>query len=177
MPLMWKQNEITLDALNAQSANTMAETLEIRFTEIGEQHLCASMPVNHNTQQPYGLLHGGASAALAETIGSVASWLCIDIDKEICTGIEINCNHVRGKKSGVVVARVEPLHVGAKTHVWDIKIRDERDKLICVSRLTVAVLKKPVEVDQGFREALFFKILCSSNTCGMMAVCSSLTMI
>lgn len=139
---MWKHNDITLDDLNALSVNTMAETLGIKFTEIGEEYLCATMPVNHNTQQPYGLLHGGASAALAETIGSVASSLCIDNEKEICTGIEINCNHVRGKKSGIVTARAEPLHVGAKTHVWDIKIRDEKDKLVCVSRLTVAVLKK-----------------------------------
>jgi 1,4-dihydroxy-2-naphthoyl-CoA hydrolase len=123
----------------------MAEVLGIKFTAIGDDYICASMPVNHNTQQPYGLLHGGASAALAETIGSVASWLCIDQEKEICTGIEINCNHVRGKKSGIVTARAEALHVGAKTHVWDIKIRDEKEKLICVSRLTVAILKKPAD--------------------------------
>jgi len=138
----WKHENVTLEKLNAQSPNTMAEVLDIKFTDIGPDYLCASMPVNHNTQQPYGLLHGGASAALAETVGSVASWLCIDPEKEICTGIEINCNHIRGKKSGVVVARAEPLHIGAKTHVWDIKIRDEREKLVCVSRLTVAVLKK-----------------------------------
>ncbi|MBS1587146.1 MAG: hotdog fold thioesterase [Bacteroidetes bacterium] len=143
MGLSWKFQNITLEKLNAQSINTMAEVLGITFTAIGDDYLCATMPVNHNTQQPYGLLHGGASAALAETIGSVASWLCIDQEKEICTGIEINCNHVRGKKSGVVTARVEALHVGAKTHVWDIKIRDEKEKLICVSRLTVAILKKP----------------------------------
>ena len=145
MSANWNQKGATLSDINAQSYNTMAEVLDIKFTELGEQYLCATMPVNKNTVQPYGLLHGGASAALAETIGSVASWLCIDWEKEICTGIEINCNHVRGKKSGVVTARAEPLHIGAKTHVWDIKIRDEKEKLICVSRLTVAILKKPIE--------------------------------
>ncbi|OJW85266.1 MAG: hypothetical protein BGO69_06510 [Bacteroidetes bacterium 46-16] len=142
MPIIWKGEKLSLKMLNAQSADTMAEALGIEFTEIGDDHLCATMPVNKTTKQPYGLLHGGASAALAETIGSVASWLCIDREMEICTGIEINCNHVRGKTKGIVTARAEPLHIGAKTHVWDIKIRDEKDKLVCVSRLTVAILKK-----------------------------------
>ncbi|WP_276134487.1 hotdog fold thioesterase [Polluticoccus soli] len=121
----------------------MAEVLQIRFTEVGENYLKATMPVADLTRQPYGLLHGGASAALAETVGSVASSLCINKEKQICVGIEINCNHLRGKRDGMVTATVEPLHVGATTHVWDIKIRDEAEKLVCVSRLTVAVLKKP----------------------------------
>ncbi len=128
--------------LNKQSANTMAEFLDIKFTEIGENHLKATMPVNAKTHQPYGLLHGGASAVLAETVGSVASSLTIDPEKQICVGIEINCNHLRGKKDGIVTATAEPLHIGATTHVWDIKIRDENERLICVSRLTVAILKK-----------------------------------
>jgi len=121
----------------------MWEVLDIRFTVIGDDYLKATMPVNTTTKQPYGLLHGGASAALAETIGSVASSLCINPDKQICVGIEINCNHIRGKKDGIVTATATPLHIGASTHVWDIKITDERDKLVCVSRLTVAILKKP----------------------------------
>ena len=100
------------------------------------------MPVNSKTHQPYGLLHGGASAALAETVGSVASSLVIDRTKQTCVGIEINCNHVRGIKEGIVTATASPLHLGATTHVWDIRITDEKEKLICVSRLTVAVLKK-----------------------------------
>jgi 1,4-dihydroxy-2-naphthoyl-CoA hydrolase len=145
MSSIWKNKVLSLDVLNALSANTMAEILEMKFTEIGDNYLCMNMPVNHKTQQPYGLLHGGASAALAETVGSVASSLCIDTEKEICTGIEINCNHIKGKTSGIVTARAEPLHIGAKTHVWDIKIRDEKGKLICVSRLTVAILKKPLD--------------------------------
>lgn len=141
----WQITDISLDELNALSKKTMSETLDIRFTEIGNGYMKATMPVNSNTHQPYGLLHGGASAALAETIGSVASWATINRDKQICVGIEINCNHVRGKKDGMVTATVMPLHIGATTHVWDIRITDEREKLICVSRLTVAVLKKPAE--------------------------------
>jgi 1,4-dihydroxy-2-naphthoyl-CoA hydrolase len=143
MNKIWKNERVTIDALNALSPNTMAEVLDIRFTEVGDNYLKATMPVNAATHQPYGLLHGGASAALAETIGSVASSLCIDTDKQICVGIEINCNHIRGEKSGIVTATAEPLHIGSTTHVWDIKIRNEREKLVCVSRLTVAVLKKP----------------------------------
>ena len=138
----WK-NHATLDELNALSKDTMAAILDIEFVEIGIGHLKATMPVNIRTKQPYGLLHGGASAALAETIGSVASWMSIDTEKQICVGIEINCNHLRGKKDGIVTATAEPLHLGATTHVWDIRIRDEKEKLVCVSRLTIAVLKKP----------------------------------
>ena len=137
-----KKQFIGLDELNAHSKNTMAEFLDIKFIEIGNNFLKASMPVSPKTHQPHGLLHGGASAVLAETVGSVASWLSIDQEKQIVVGIEINCNHIRAKKSGIVTATAEPLHVGATTHVWDIKIKDEKDKLICISRLTVAVLKK-----------------------------------
>lgn len=140
---MLKNGNVTVEDLNSLSANTMGEVLNIEFIEIGDDFLKATMPVNSTTHQPYGLLHGGASAALAETVGSVASSLCIDRDQQICVGIEINCNHVRGKKSGLVTATATALHLGSTTHVWDIKIQDERDKLICVSRLTVAILKKP----------------------------------
>lgn len=139
MATIWKK-QVDIEVLNKLSANTMGETLDMKFVEIGDDYIKASMPVDKRTHQPYGLLHGGASAALAETVGSVASSLCINED-QICVGIEINCNHIRGKKSGLVVATAEPLHIGASTHVWDIKIRDEREKLVCVSRLTVAVLK------------------------------------
>ncbi len=141
----WDKSAANIDILNQLSANTMSQVLDIQFTEVGDDYMKATMPVNHNTHQPYGLLHGGASAALAETIGSVASWATIDREKQICVGIEINCNHVRGKRDGIVTATVRPLHIGATTHVWDIRITDERDKLVCVSRLTVAVLKKPME--------------------------------
>ncbi len=139
---IWKKENVTLDYLNAMRTNTLAGVLDMNFTEIGENYLKLQMPVDIRTHQPYGLLHGGASAALAETAGSVASSLCIDTDKQICVGIEINCNHVRGKRDGMVTATATALHIGATSHVWDIRITDEADKLICISRLTVAVLKK-----------------------------------
>ncbi|MDR3682056.1 MAG: hotdog fold thioesterase [Flavipsychrobacter sp.] len=139
---IWQERNVTIHDLNALSENTLINVLGISFIEIGDNFLKASMPVNATTHQPYGLLHGGASAALAETIGSVASAYCIDKETQMCVGIELNCNHLRGKKDGVVIATAEPLHIGNATHVWDIKIRDEKEKLICVSRLTVAILKK-----------------------------------
>lgn len=142
MKKIWKDLPITLNMLNEHSNNTMASFLDIKFTEIGDNYLKATMPVCAKTHQPHGLLHGGASAALAETIGSIASWLTIDNEKQACVGIEINCNHVSSKKSGLVTATAEPLHMGATTHIWDIRIRDEKEKLVCVSRLTVAILRK-----------------------------------
>ncbi len=138
----WKRPETSIDELNDMRKNTLAEVLDIRFTEVGHYYLQATMPVNSTTHQPYGLLHGGASAALAETVGSVASAMCIDPETQMCVGVEINCNHVRAKREGIVTAIVRPLHVGATMHVWDIKIQDEQEKLVCVSRLTVSVLKK-----------------------------------
>ena len=142
MTTIWKQNDITVEQLDAQSSDTLAEVLDIRFIELGSNYLKATMPVDKKVHQPYGLLHGGASAALAETVGSVASGLCLDPENQICVGMEINCNHIRGKKSGIVTAIARPFHLGATSHVWDIRIVDEQDKLICVSRLTVAVLKR-----------------------------------
>lgn len=140
---MWKLPFPDLSELNNLSAGTMARVLGIEFTAMTHEYLEATMPVNNHTRQPYGILHGGASAALSETVGSVAASLCIDKDKFICVGLEINCNHVRSKKDGIVTAKASPLHIGATTHVWDIKIHDERQKLVCISRLTMAILKKP----------------------------------
>lgn len=122
----------------------MGEFLGMEWVELGDNYLKARMPVDDRTKQPYGLLHGGASCALAETIGSIASHFVIDSSKLICVGLEINANHIRSARSGWVIATCTPLHIGASTHVWDIKIHDEREKLVCVSRLTVAILKKPV---------------------------------
>lgn len=139
---IWKQQGLTVADLNSMHKHTLGETLSMRFTEIGADYLKLQMPVNEHTHQPYGLLHGGASAALAETVGSVASWMCIDMEQQICVGMEINCNHIRGVRSGFVTATATPLHLGATSHVWDIRIKDEAEKLVCVSRLTVAVLKK-----------------------------------
>lgn len=129
-----------LDTLNGYSENTMATHLDMKFVEIGADYLKMSMPVDYRTHQPYGLLHGGASAALAETVGSVASSLCVDTSKQSCLGIEINCNHLRGVKSGLVIATATSIHKGRSTHVWDIRIHDEKEKLVCISRLTVAVV-------------------------------------
>ena len=140
--MIWFNDNITLESLQTIANETMAEYLDIEFSEIGEDYLCATMPVDQRTKQPYGLLHGGASCVLAETVGSVASALVIDQSKFICVGLEINANHIRSVRSGVVTGTASALHIGAGTHVWDIKIKDENKKLVCVSRLTVAILPK-----------------------------------
>jgi 1,4-dihydroxy-2-naphthoyl-CoA hydrolase len=139
---IWFQKDLSIEKLKPLAPGTIAEHLGIEWTEIGENHLKARMPVDHRTIQPYGLLHGGASCVLAETIGSLASALVIDHSKFYCVGLEINANHVRGVKEGFVTGIALPLHLGSTTHVWDIKINDEGGKLICVSRLTVAILKR-----------------------------------
>ncbi len=143
MSVIWFKKDLSLADFIGMGANTIGELIGIRFTEVGENFLKATMPVDHRTHQPYGLLHGGASCVLAETIGSVASAKVIDPEKFICVGLEINANHVRSVRSGSVTGITTPIHIGASTHVWDIKIYDERQKLVCVSRLTVAILKKP----------------------------------
>lgn len=123
-------------------ARTLVGHLGIEFTEYGDDYLCARMPVDHRTHQPYGLLHGGASVALAETLGSVGASLCVDPSRYAVVGLEINANHVRGVKSGWVMGTARPLHLGRTTHVWEIRIVDEADKLVCVSRITMAILDK-----------------------------------
>jgi 1,4-dihydroxy-2-naphthoyl-CoA hydrolase len=140
MPI-WFNKNLQLKDLTITPA-TMGEFLQMEWVEIGDEHLKMRMPVDERTKQPYGLLHGGASCALAETIGSVASFLVIDTDKFICVGLEINANHVRSATQGYVTATCSPLHLGKTTHVWDIKIHDDNGKLVCVSRLTVAILMK-----------------------------------
>ncbi|MBC9915242.1 hotdog fold thioesterase [Chitinophaga varians] len=142
MKAIWHSLNVSLDTLNELSENTMGAHLGMEFTEIGPDYLKMMMPVDHRTKQPYGLLHGGASVALAETVGSMASGLIIDPDKQICVGMEISANHLRGVKSGYVHACAKPLHIGATSHVWDIRITDDQHKLICVSRLTMAILAK-----------------------------------
>lgn len=139
---IWFNKSITLDDLHFLRQNTLASYLDMEWVSIGKDYLQLKMPVNDKTKQPYGLLHGGASCALAETVGSVASALVIDQEKFACVGIEINANHIKGAKSGFVIATASPLHIGRTTHVWDIKINDEAGKLICVSRLTVAITDK-----------------------------------
>lgn len=142
MKPIWHSLNVSLDQLNEIGANTMSSQLGMEFTEIGPDYLRMIMPVDNRTRQPYGLLHGGASVALAETVGSVASSLIIDPLKQICVGLDINANHVKGVSEGYVHAIARPLHLGSTTHVWDIRICDDENKLVCISRLTVAVRDK-----------------------------------
>ena len=139
---IWFNPDVTTQDLNILGKDTMGEHIGIELTEIGDNYLKARMPVDNRTRQPYGLLHGGASAALAETLGSIASALVIDQSQYDCVGLEINANHIRGVKEGYVFGTAIPLHIGRSTHVWDIKINDQREKLVCVSRLTVAIIGK-----------------------------------
>ena len=145
MPAIWFLPNLTLAQLEGLEKNTMAELLGIEWVELGTDFIRARMPVDHRTRQPYGLLHGGASVALAETIGSVGAAMTVDQEKFIAVGLEINANHVRSARSGFVTGTAKPVHRGASTQVWDIRIADEQEKLICISRLTVAILKKPAQ--------------------------------
>lgn len=129
-----------LEQLNALQKNTIGELLDIRFEAFDDESLTASMVVDHRTHQPYGLLHGGASVALAETLGSSAAMLTLDPEKERAVGLDINANHVRGVSSGTVTGTARPLHLGRSTQVWEIRIEDEAGKLVCISRLTMAVV-------------------------------------
>lgn len=139
---IWFNKNLSVQDFGQWGKNTLAEHLDMKFTELGDNYLKATMPVNNTTQQPYGLLHGGASVALAETVGSFGSALIIDREKFICVGLDINANHIRGVKTGLVTAVGTPIHIGNTTHVWEIKIFDEQEKLTCISRLTVAILIK-----------------------------------
>jgi 1,4-dihydroxy-2-naphthoyl-CoA hydrolase len=136
------RKDITPESLNRLSKNTMAETIGISFTAIGEDYLEATMPVDARTHQPFGLLHGGASVALAETMGSVAAHCCVDFEKQFCVGLEINANHLKGVRDGFVKGVTKPIHIGKKTQVWEIKITNAKDELVCISRITMAVLDK-----------------------------------
>jgi 1,4-dihydroxy-2-naphthoyl-CoA hydrolase len=140
--MIWFDKTVSLDDIHPLGKGTMAEYIGIEWTEIGADFLKARMPVDHRTIQPYGLLHGGASVTLAETIGSVASALVVNREEFYCVGLEINANHIRSARNGFVTGKAIPLHIGKSTHVWEIKILDEKDKLVCVSRLTVAILEK-----------------------------------
>ncbi|MBS0558064.1 MAG: hotdog fold thioesterase [Proteobacteria bacterium] len=140
MPI-WKQS-VTLDQLNALNRNTMMAAIGISFTDIGDDYLRASMPVDARTHQPFGLLHGGASVALAETLGSTGGMMTLDPVQFVVVGLEINANHMRGVKSGTVTGTARPLHLGRSTQVWEIRIEDESQRLVCISRLTLAVVPR-----------------------------------
>jgi 1,4-dihydroxy-2-naphthoyl-CoA hydrolase len=135
-------SEITLDDVANRGSGTMVSHLGIRITEVGPDFLRATMPVDDRTRQLMGILHGGASAALAETIGSFAANLCVDQSRVYCVGQEINANHLRPVASGLVTATAKPFHVGTRSQVWHIEIHDERQRLVCVSRLTMAVVER-----------------------------------
>ena len=136
---IWKQ-DTDLARLNGWSRNTLMEALGITITAVGDDWLQGTMPVDHHTHQPYGLLRGGASVALAETLGSSAAMLTLDADKERAVGLDINANHVRGVTTGTVIGTARPFHLGRSTQVWEIRIEDEGGKLVCISRITMAVV-------------------------------------
>lgn len=138
------QKALTLEIINARGKNTMVEHLGIEFVSFDENSLTAKMPVDNRTKQPLGIMHGGASCVLAETIGSTAANYCVDFDKFYCVGLDINTNHIRQARSGFVLGVAKPFHLGNKTQVWGIEIFDEREKLVSVTRLTMAVLAKAV---------------------------------
>lgn len=130
-----------LNNLGFTQADSMIKHLGIEFIEAGEGYLVARMPVDHRTHQPFGILHGGASVVLAESLGSVASFMLLDDPtKQRAVGLEINANHIRSVREGWVYGRCTPIHTGRTTHVWDIRITDEQDRLVCISRLTIAII-------------------------------------
>ena len=139
---IWFRKELNPEMLNGFAKDTMNDFIGIRFTEVGENYIKATMPVDHRTKQAYGLLHGGASATLAETVGSVASAMVIDPEQFICVGVEINANHLKSVRDGFVTATALPLHLGASSHVWEIRIVDTQENLTCASRLTVYIIRK-----------------------------------
>ena len=141
MPI-WFDKNLKLENLVPLGTVSMSELLGIEWIALGDDFLKAKMPVDQRTKQQMGLLHGGASCVLAETLGSVASYNVIDSAKFFCVGIDINANHIRTVRSGFVTGKVTPLHLGGSTHVWDIRIVDENGKLVCISRHTVAIMKR-----------------------------------
>lgn len=139
--MIWRK-EHTLEELNEIFSRYMTGFLDIKASNILPDSLEAIMPITEKVLQPFGILHGGASVVLAESVGSIASALLIDTDKYSAVGLEINANHLRPGKQGIVTAKCTPIHLGRTTHVWDIKIHDQKNRLLCISRLTVAIIKK-----------------------------------
>ncbi len=139
---MSKLSEASVAQINEFSRKTMSETIGIEIIEVGEDYIKGRMPVDYRTVQPYGIMHGGASAALAETLGSIGGNFFVDQDKNVVVGLEINVNHIRSVKEGFVFGTAKPIHIGSRTQVWDIRIEDERGRLVSVSRLTLAVVPK-----------------------------------
>ena len=138
---IWR-TEVTPELLERFARGTFADRMGIRITEVGPDYLRATMAVTPALHQPSGVLHGGASVVLAETVGSVAANLCVDRERQECYGQEINANHLRSIAAGLVTATARPHHIGSRSHVWGIEIRDERDRLVCISRLTMAIVQR-----------------------------------
>ncbi len=141
--MIWK-NKLDIDSMNNIAKGTMVQQLGMLFTDIGDDYIEASMPVDSRTIQPMGILHGGASVAMAETLGSIASMYCIDLNKYYSVGIEISANHLKSVKKGndLVYGRATPIRLGRKLHVWNIEIKDKHGNMVCISRLTTMVIKK-----------------------------------
>lgn len=131
-----------LDQLRERATHHLADTLGIKLVDLTKERVVATMPVDERTRQPFGILHGGASVALAETVASLAATMNVDLERSYVVGIEINANHIRAKKDGIVTGTATPVHVGRSTQVWDVRIVDEEQRLICVSRCTLAVVPK-----------------------------------
>lgn len=140
--MIWFNKSLTVAHFSSMGEGNLGEHLGMEFTEIGPDYIKGTMPVDHRTKQPYGVLHGGASVALAETLGSVGAAMVVNHEEFICVGQEINANHLRSVRTGLVTGTAKPIHIGSSSQVWEIKIHDERDHLVCISRLTVAVLKR-----------------------------------
>jgi 1,4-dihydroxy-2-naphthoyl-CoA hydrolase len=138
---IWHQ-PYTLEQAQQRVSGTMIDHIGIAITEVGDDFLKGTMPVDHRTVQPMRILHGGASVTLAETLGSLAATLVIDNEKKFCVGLDINANHIRAVKDGLVTGIAKPLHIGSSTQVWGIEITDEKHRLVCISRITMAVLDR-----------------------------------
>ncbi len=138
---IWK-SPANLEAVARFQRGTLGERIGIRITEIGDDYVRGTMPVDEHTRQPFGRLHGGASVALAEELGSFGANLCLDAQREVAFGLEINANHVRGATAGIVTGTARPLHTGRTTQIWEIRIEDEQQQLVCISRLTMAVVQR-----------------------------------
>jgi len=138
---IWKM-PMSLETAEARAKNTFVEFIGIKFVEFGEDYLKATLPVDHTTKQPMGFLNGGVSAALAESVASTAANYCVDQTDYYCVGLDINANHLRPALGGIVTATAKPIHLGSKTQVWEIKIENEQGKLVCISRMTMAVVKR-----------------------------------
>jgi len=133
---------VTVEMLNEQFNINMTKILGIEYTELGDNFLAGKMPIDERTQQPFGILHGGASVVLAESLGSLASNLIVDQKKQYCVGLDINANHIKGVENGFVYGKATAVHIGKRTHVWQIEIINEKAELVCTSRLTIAVIDK-----------------------------------